>query len=170
MSLNLSRFDYLFYEFHFMIGPDGGPRKEFFFLPERVLPDVFYNTEALEEDFSQEEFQEYRIHMDRDGGWIRDIWDIMRRNPKPRCRYPRPVRVKPTTSTSPLNPKSTSPSESPESIIDKSHGRHDSSQSMIRKHRQFFYNIMRQCARRYVSVCPGDSSLIGSPTGCRASS
>lgn len=62
------RFDYFAYEFRYPIIEDSevvGEERELFFLPERVIPDAFYTTLAREMSFELEEFQIYRINMER---------------------------------------------------------------------------------------------------------
>ena len=72
-----------------------GTRKawtEFFFLPERELPDLFYTTTDLHQSFERQEFNQYRIVMDRNLAWISRVGGIIDSNPRPRQAHPRPSR------------------------------------------------------------------------------
>ncbi len=118
----------------------------FFFLPERVIPDEFYETEELEGDFTRDAFQDYRVEMDEGGRWVQRILDIIARNAAPRQAAPRPSRsiydqesdIQPTT----LN------FEPSEAVDEPSQGRRDHARMMAYGHRQFFGALMEQCAKR----------------------
>ncbi|THW33509.1 hypothetical protein D6D21_09968 [Aureobasidium pullulans] len=62
-----NRFDYFFFQFTVSDESSLCPRVEFFFLPERVIPDSFYTDEALELGFDRVEFRPYKYHMDQEG-------------------------------------------------------------------------------------------------------
>ncbi|KAG9526325.1 hypothetical protein KCV07_g856, partial [Aureobasidium melanogenum] len=142
------RFDFLFYEFSFSLGKNRPRRTEFFFLPERVIPDYFYTSESLEQDFDISEFTEFRFHMDEQGEWVHRIQRVVRDHQSPR----RPT-VRPRRSPSPagvpaagLSSASTPvPTQDPKA---HSHGLRDYRSILAHRHRQFFYGLMRECALR----------------------
>jgi hypothetical protein len=129
---------------------------EFFFLPEREIPDIFFSTLTIEESFERPNFIKYRIRMDKDGEWVRRILQIIHDNPYPRQATPRPSR--PTTVLKALG----AVQHEPESIVTRTSmeqglsdkkltvGRGLYKESMTNGHRQFYSNIMLECAKRYV--------------------
>jgi len=153
---DIDRFDFLFYQFSFSNRPYPQPIVEFFFIPEREIPNVFYETNAIEESFEYPHFAKYRTRMDKNGKWIRHILQIIQDNPRPRQTVPRPSRL---TALSKI--PDAVPSE-PELRIIRSpaapgptdqktqSGRALYKDSMTRGHRQFYFNIMMECAKRYV--------------------
>ncbi|KAJ5056972.1 hypothetical protein J3E74DRAFT_409674 [Bipolaris maydis] len=117
------RFDFLFYEFNYQ----DHRRKawtSFFFLPERVIPDEFYLTQAKEADFSRSEFMPYWVEMDMAGLWVKRVFDIIQATPHPRQSAKRPSRPleateKPATIQShlPLQPQAFTAMEEKEAFL-----------------------------------------------------
>ncbi|CAO2652463.1 Nn.00g007460.m01.CDS01 [Neocucurbitaria sp. VM-36] len=66
------QFDYLFYQFDYQ-DHQKTAWTQFFFLPESVIPDMFYLTEAKEADFSRDEFKPYWFEMDMGGRWVQQV-------------------------------------------------------------------------------------------------
>ncbi|KAJ5028130.1 hypothetical protein PSV08DRAFT_190909 [Bipolaris maydis] len=85
------RFDYFFYQFDF-VDQQKRAWTNFFFLPERVIPDEFYTTSSKEGDFSGDTFKPYWIAMDSDGAWVKAVYEIIQRTPEPRLPGKRPHR------------------------------------------------------------------------------
>jgi len=83
------RFGFLFYHFSRRENPSNS---EFFFLPERELPDFSYVSTDLELSFDLPSFRPYRIVMDREGLWVDKVCAIIAENPQPRSMEPRPMR------------------------------------------------------------------------------
>lgn len=163
------RFDFLFYEFEFSQLPNPVSRKEFVFVPERLIPDSFYSGKDKYVSFDIPEFTSgsatagrtgYRIHKDEDGQWVTHIRDILNENPYPRKATMRPMRVNvlaeevstgesadglssSNDSTIPLRP-------APHNVATKRQGRSEYAEIMEKKHRRFFYSLLNQCASRYV--------------------
>ena len=88
-------------QFEISQGSLAKPRVEFFFLPERVIPDSYYSSESRTADFEIAAFNDgpdvlgrrgYRVHMDVDKRWIQHISDIIAENPQPRRAGERPLR------------------------------------------------------------------------------
>jgi hypothetical protein len=158
----LSRFDFLFYQFSFSNRPDPQPHIEFFFIPEWEIPDIFYETLSVEESFERLNFAKYRIVMDKNGDWVRRMLQTILENPQPRQAAPRPLRlayIQDVLDTTTLSVDSTAHvSESCVPATQQSHGRHLYKEIMTHSHRQFYDNVMRQCAERYVLLHMTDSS------------
>ncbi|KAH0353181.1 hypothetical protein KCU81_g1792, partial [Aureobasidium melanogenum] len=139
-----ARFDFLFYEFSFSLGTNRPRRTEFFFLPERVIPDRFYTSAANEQDFDIEEFRPFRFHMDDKGDWVQHMRRVVRAHPLPRKAGARPRRVLPAAEAS--NPaRALTTARDP---VPQSHGLQDYRRILAHRHRQFFYGFMRECASR----------------------
>lgn len=150
-----SRFDYLFYHFDYKYGPEGTPYAEFYFIPEKVIPDEFYQSQEIEVTFNRQEFLPYLILMDNDGHglWVQRMWEIIQQNPEPRRNSSRPIR---STSISDLS-ADLEPEKSLEVAEDESeegedpHARHQYAMVTAHRHRQFFDTITKQCAIRYAN-------------------
>ncbi|CZT16407.1 uncharacterized protein RCC_02250 [Ramularia collo-cygni] len=160
----IDRFDFLFFQFEFSQLPNPVNRIEFFFVPERLIPDSWYTSDSEHADFEIAELKEYRFHKDEDGEWIGHIKEVLRQNPHPRRPGMRPARV--------------ASSESPEEILEpgdhaeglpvgtlgtSAHGRAVHAQLMTSKQRDFFYGVMNECAesRSGLLVCLSRSSSSG---------
>lgn len=152
-------FDFLFYQFQF--STKSIPRTQFFFLPESVLPDSFYDGKDREADFEKKEFQKFRIDLDTEGRWINRILEIIHDYPSPRQTASRPIRrehhePKPQSGllkhpdldiTLWTQPTDENLPELVEAGVTK-----DYTRLMIRKHRNFYLRIMDECCRRCVKI------------------
>lgn len=100
--------------------------------------------------------------MDKNGDWVRRMLQIILENPQPRQAAPRPSRpayIQDVLDTITLGVDSTAHvSESCVPAVQQSHGRHLYKEIMAYSHRQFYDNVMRQCAERYVPLHMTDSS------------
>ncbi|KAG9693647.1 hypothetical protein KCU95_g3200, partial [Aureobasidium melanogenum] len=85
-----NRFDFFF--FQFMISDDPGHRTEFFFLPERVIPDSFFISTDTEQSFDRKDFLRFKIHMDDDHKWVFRLQEIIGQEIQPRKPGQRPLR------------------------------------------------------------------------------
>ncbi|USP75476.1 uncharacterized protein yc1106_02750 [Curvularia clavata] len=85
------RFDYLLYQFDYQ-DRQKLAWTQFFFLPESVLPDEFYTTEAKDASFDREDFKPYRIALDDSGDWVKEVYNIIQTTPNPRQIHHRPRR------------------------------------------------------------------------------
>jgi hypothetical protein len=126
---NSCRFDYFLYQFDY-VDQQKMPTTKLFFLPERVIPDEFYNTCSKEADFSRAELRPYWVVMDMGGEWVHKVVDIIKATPEPRRSDPRPHRT--TEMLGQPKPPSSLP------LPDLHH--------VEVFHRRFFYTIMSRCA------------------------
>lgn len=142
--------------------PNPRPRVEFFFLPERILPDEFYTTDAKEVDFDLPEFLKadsihtdkegrrgYKIHMDEEGRWVEHVMDIIAENSRPRKAGERPMRQCIGDVTAAAEPEAAKANAAlPAKLVKSGHGNYR--QIMDTRHRQFFREVMMRCAHRFV--------------------
>jgi hypothetical protein len=144
--LTSPRFDYFFYQFTFSDGPGNEPTKDFYFLPEIVIPDDFYRSMAIDADFRLESFDPYRLKMDRDGNWVQKVYNIIVATPNPRKPGIRPSRHLDPTQTMQLRMEE-----------DKEPDEQQHAESHIEKPQlrdlpwfcpKFFTAVMEQCASR----------------------
>jgi hypothetical protein len=116
----------------------------------------------VEESFERLNFAKYRIVMDKNGDWVQRMLQIILENPHPRQTTPRPPRpayIQDVLDTTTLGVDSTAHvSESCVPAAQQSHGRHLYKEIITHSHRQFYDNVMRQCAERYVPLHVIDSS------------
>lgn len=150
------RFDYLWYEFEFSqgfisSGVKRAPRREFFFLPERVLPDCFYTTKSVEDTFERADFRPYRILRDNKGQWIEKVLSIIRDTPNPRSSTTRPTRSATSqsiTDGNTLDAVIAMNSLKPQKSSVKKFGKQLYTEVLKNRHQYFFDHITAQCAHR----------------------
>ncbi|KAK3698133.1 hypothetical protein LTR37_017091 [Vermiconidia calcicola] len=145
------RFDFLWYQFTFARFPGGPIDYEFYLLPEKVIPDPFYETLDKHVSFEREEFRQYRVPMDREGRWIAEVKRIIDSHPHPRKKGTRPVRTGVDHSLLPEDEEPSQGSGAPAAgtrASSKAKGRREYKETLTLKHRRFFYRFMKQCAKR----------------------
>jgi len=158
----LFRFDFIWFQFEFHISRSTRPRKEFFFLPEKIILDMFFSTLETSISFAQPSFEQYRIHQDDNDTWVQKVYQIVRQTPRPRSDRTRPIRS-PGDDTLELTelviPKPTSKSKSPwNQAIDYVNERGlnlpslKGNKLLLYCHQQLFHEVMLLCAQRYMLV------------------
>ncbi|KAH0175060.1 hypothetical protein KCU67_g434, partial [Aureobasidium melanogenum] len=142
------RFDFLMYEFvNISPGPNKARITELFFLPEFVLPDTFYTTLELEADFELPAFSRYRMPKDENGKWLERIIEIMLGSP-------------PRKDSRPVRDENMKVEDTPRDLFEElniqdrlpGHGRTLYREITMHGIREFFDNIMLQCATRKSGV------------------
>ena len=136
------RFDFLLYEFRFLNGRNP-PKIGFYFLPEHVLPDEFFESDALEVSFDRPEFKKYYRTVAKSGDRAKHILDIIDDNPQPRrtCRphrrsvFEQPIASRVVARLRQLQKPRNAPRPKPE-------------RSKALCHRRAFTGILDQCAER----------------------
>ncbi|KAG9568552.1 hypothetical protein KCU71_g2701, partial [Aureobasidium melanogenum] len=166
----INRFDYFFFQFTVSNDLNLGQRTEFFFLPERIIPDSFYVSSSTELSFDRPEFLDHKIVMDDDGGWVFRILEILQQEIQPRKLGNRPLRpAEPVAGIDfelAMNPELASEEQEEKRHIDiqedpvcaeeeqntqtddSTSGRLFFSVAMRRCHTDFFEEVMQQCAKR----------------------
>ncbi|THX42150.1 hypothetical protein D6D11_08328 [Aureobasidium pullulans] len=167
---NHDRFDFFFFQFSFSERRTARIVSEFFFIPERIIPDHFYDSLDKEQNFEVSGFSKFRISMDDDGDWVHRIKEVIDANPEPRRPGARPCRVFKHADTlegdGPLAPEDKSlldnsiiPSSDNERGVSKLSHAHIHKMIMNHGHRRFFEMLMTECARRrsglLVVLAPG---------------
>lgn len=111
----------------------GWEASEFFFIPEKDLPDRFYTT-MNEFDSFEDIDPKYRIQMDSAGLWIQNVYVIIQATPIPRTPRGRPVRNDPYCYDI-KNDKQELAQKAPPSIAERTYDK-------------FFRAIMTHCANQ----------------------
>jgi hypothetical protein len=130
------------------------PRVSFMFLPERLIPDSFYQSSEHYQSFQRPEFKPYFLAMDEEGIWVTHVQRIVEANPLPQMAGPRPSRCPANHEESTTETQDTvaidcvgHPKQLTQLLPD-----HWSSLdgSLVTRTSQthFFENIMVQCAQR----------------------
>ncbi|SMY28929.1 unnamed protein product [Zymoseptoria tritici ST99CH_1A5] len=164
------RFDFLFFQFEFSQLPNPVIRTEFFFLPERLIPDSWYTNNNGQANFEIDELKTHRFHKDEDGDWVSQIKEVMRQEQQPRRAGTRPSRpaAEGREAALGLADDVANPLRLTRSLATpRAHGRNLYGDVMRSKQRAFFYNFMHECAERRsgLLVClpktspPGDFGL-----------
>ncbi|GAB7349839.1 hypothetical protein MBLNU459_g0543t1 [Dothideomycetes sp. NU459] len=138
------RFDFIFYQLTFSRLPNPRPLVEFFFIPERELPDAFYTSLAKDVNFEGISDQ-YRVHMDKEGRWVSRVKHIIEAHPHPRKPGGRPTRPPPKPTVT-MDAAAPPPTEAVAPKAMKAHGYRDFAQLMTTGQRRFFREAMEHFA------------------------
>jgi hypothetical protein len=141
------RFDFLFYQFNYSTRKSSEQLIEFFFLPERELPDSFYSSTEQELSFELPNFSKYRVKMDGAGMWVHMVLAIIRENPNPRATVPRPLRETMAIRDH-INHEPALPTAQVVTAQQQSHSRQRYSKVVSEAYERFYTGMMTLCAER----------------------
>ena len=122
-------------------------RREVFFIPERIIPDSWYETMNLEASFEIPELRPFRIVVDAENQWLAKMHEILQREgPTARSTHPRPVRISPLS----VDFKQARKEARAEAVKQTKmvHSTARFAQVSSSRHQQFWHEINNECAHR----------------------
>jgi len=78
------RFDFLWYEFRYTDPHTLALSKEFYFIPECELPELFYTSLDMHHRLDPVAFGDFHSIMDMEGSWVDFVFRIVQQYPQPR--------------------------------------------------------------------------------------
>lgn len=124
------------------------------FLPEKLIPDSFYQSSEHHQSFQRPEFNPYFLAMDEDGIWVTHVQRIAEANPVPQMMGPRPNRCPPKVGGTIAKAENAvaidyvGQSERPAQLLPDQWSSLDGSLLVPNSQTEFFDSVMWQCAQR----------------------